>query len=205
MASEGSEIVNEIKARAWKSPIGVLPTEIEGKDVPLEARRYVNWYVAKGEGTIEPPLNDFMITRYSTYRYVSMVYLIHASLKDKYLTNVKAERTKKSTAWKILPGGNETIMVIEGKYQSQGKWATEYYGTYVAQVFENPAYKVLEYKHVYSSGGGQGGSLLVVAVDVTKLSAPAPLARVPIRLTPIQNAFMVLWSNGLLTDDILPS
>lgn len=149
--------------------------------------------VATGGGE-EVRGTEYMACCWWTYRVSTRTFLIHRSLKGAKLVNVQVAGEGE---YRVLPGGPYAILVIEGKYQSKGKWASEYYGHYFEQIYEHPALRVLELRRCYSSGGGQGGKIAVLALDLSKVGdQPVPIARIRVRLSSVEEGCRVLYSDG---------
>ncbi|MEM1909082.1 MAG: hypothetical protein QXT79_06905 [Thermofilaceae archaeon] len=147
--------------------------------------------VATGGG--EETGTDFLVRCWWTYRASTRPFLIHKSLDGKKLVNVRVEGERDV---KILPDGKYAILVLEGRYQSKGKWATEYFGYYFSKIYEHPALRVLDFRRTYSGGGGQGGVIAVIALDLDLLQEPIPIAKINVRLSSTEEGYRILFTNG---------
>ncbi|MEM4454700.1 MAG: hypothetical protein QXT28_08335 [Thermofilaceae archaeon] len=147
--------------------------------------------VATGGG--EETGTDFLVRCWWTYRASTRSFLIHKSLAGKKLVNVRVEGERDV---KILPDGKYAILVLEGRYQSKGKWATEYFGYYFSKIYEHPAIRILDFRRTYSGGGGQGGVITVIALDLDLLQEPIPIAKIHVRLSSTEEGYRILFTNG---------
>ena len=169
---------------------------------PLDKNGYTRWLYVK--------ITEDLYAAKAKYFRRTTPYLIFTKdfvkeIKDDHLVtkefvNIDVMRTKKGTAWRVVPGF-KTLLVAYSFYESRGgRWAPDIVW------FEPMVPKEWVIFDLYntSHGGGIGSGILLLKVPTEILGSHTPLVKVKINVTDKETEkFIVFADNSIAPEEVV--